>query len=437
MTRKDYDRLMPVDQLRIAMLSAHSCPVGKLGTKDTGGMSVYIRELACELGKLGHSVDIYTRVHDPNDREIYELGPNARLIHLKAGEDEEIHKLAVYSHLPDFVENLDIFRRSNNLRYDLIFSHYWLSGLAGMRLQRSWHVPHVTMFHTLGAVKNAIRDRACAAPGEAEPALRIEAERELVRSCDRIIASTEAGREELVGYYGASPAKISVVPCGVNLEQFRPVDRAQARLRMAQDYPGECRLNGEKIALFVGRMDPLKGLDRLIEALPHLDDIARLRLVVIGGDEHNGGEIEQLRQLARDLNVQDAVDFLGLVKHERLPYYYSGADVCVVPSYYESFGLVALESLACGTPVLATDVGNHRQVIREAETGYVIADNDPSRIAEKLTLLLSRPDADESVGRAVRRTVANFGWPTIAEAISNDLRLVLANYAENQADVQA
>jgi D-inositol-3-phosphate glycosyltransferase len=428
LTGKERDRLMPVDQLRIAMLSAHSCPVGKLGTKDTGGMSVYIRELACELGKLGHSVDIYTRGHDPNDREMYELSPNARLIHLRAGEDEEIGKLAVYSHLPDFVDNLETFRIANSLRYDLIFSHYWLSGLAGTRLQRSWHVPHITMFHTLGAVKNAVREEACAAPGEDEPALRVEAERDLVQNCDRIIASTERGRQELVRYYDAPPDKISVVPCGVNLEQFRPLDRAQARLRLAQAYPGACRIDGEKLALFVGRLDPLKGLDRLIEALPYLGDIVGLRLVVVGGDEHNGHEIEQLRQLACDLNVQDAVGFWGLVKHEQLPYYYSAADVCVVPSYYESFGLVALESLACGTPVLATDVGNHRQVIREGQTGYVIADNAPHRIADRMALLLSQPRADDDMTQAIRATVAEYGWPSIAEAISNDCQLAVAHY---------
>jgi D-inositol-3-phosphate glycosyltransferase len=167
---------MPVGQLRIAMLSAHSCPVGKLGTKDTGGMSVYIREIACELGKQGHLVDVYTRVHDSQDRQIYELGRNARLIHLRAGVDEEIHKLALYAHLPAFDNNLESFRRRNNIQYDLIFSHYWLSALAGTHLQQRWRVPHIAMFHTLGAVKNAVRETTRPALGEKEPRLRIETE---------------------------------------------------------------------------------------------------------------------------------------------------------------------------------------------------------------------------------------------------------------------
>ena len=429
---------MPGSQLRIAMLSAHSCPVGKLGTKDTGGMSVYIRELAGELGKQGHLVDIYTRVHDPEDRQIYELNQNARLIHLRAGEDEEIHKLAVYSHLPEFVSNLENFRKQSNLQYDLIFSHYWLSALAGTYLQRWWHAPHITMFHTLGAVKNAIKEGDCLVPGESEPDLRVETERDLVQKCHHIVAPTEREKTELVRHYGASSEKISVVPCGVNLEQFKTLDKTQARQYLGFACPPhiipdlisdrESRSNNDKIILFVGRIDPLKGLDRLIKALSYLRHIQGLRLVIIGGDEHSQHEIERLHKLACDLNIQKAVTFLGLVRHEQLPYFYSAADVCVVPSYYESFGLVALESLACGTPVVATDVGNLESIIRQGETGYVIKDNAPHRLADKIALLLSRPNTDTESARFIRATVSKFSWANIAEAIIRDCQMVLANY---------
>jgi D-inositol-3-phosphate glycosyltransferase len=411
---------MSVSQLRIAMLSAHSCPVGKLGTKDTGGMSVYIRELAYELGQQGHLVDVYTRVHDPKDRQMYELNQNVRLIHLKAGEDEEIHKLAVYSHLPDFVGNLESFRRQNDLQYDLIFSHYWLSALAGVYLQQQWHVPHVAMFHTLGAVKNAIKEGACLALDEDELRLRIETERGLVKKCHHIISPTEREKEELIRHYGASSEKISVVPCGVNLKQFKALDKTQAR-----QYLG---LGNDKIILFVGRIDPLKGIDKLIKALPYLRNIQGLRLLVIGGGEHSQHEIEQLRKLACNLKIQNSVAFLDLVKHEQLPYFYSAADVCVVPSYYESFGLVALESLACGTPVVATDVGDFKSIIREGETGYVIRDNVPHRLADKIALLLSRPSTDTESAQLIRATVSKFRWSNIAEAIIRDCQLVLANY---------
>jgi D-inositol-3-phosphate glycosyltransferase len=410
---------MPVSQLRIAMLSAHSCPVGKLGTKDTGGMSVYIRELACELGKQGHLVDIYTRVHNPKDRQIYELNQNARLIHLRAGEDEEIHKLAVYSYLPDFADNLESFRKCNNLQYDLIFSHYWLSALAGTYLQQWWHVPHITMFHTLGAVKHAINEGAYLALDEDELRLRIETEKSLVQKCHHIIAPTETEKDKLIRHYGASSERISVVPCGVNLEQFKALDKAQAR-----QYLG---LSNEKIILFVGRIDPLKGIDKLIRALPYLRNIQGLKLLVIGGGEHSQHEIEQLQKLACNLKIQNSVTFLGLVKHEHLPYFYSAADACVVPSYYESFGLVALESLACGTPVVATDVGDFKSIIREGETGYVVGDNVPHRLADKIALLLSRPSTDTKSAQLIRATVSKFSWSNIAEAIISDCQLVLAN----------
>jgi D-inositol-3-phosphate glycosyltransferase len=415
---------MSVSQLRIAMLSAHSCPVGKLGTKDTGGMSVYIREIACELGKQGHLVDVYTRVHDPRDCQIYELNQNARLIHLRAGEDEEIHKLAVYSHLPDFVGNLENFRRQNDLQYDLIFSHYWLSALAGKYLQEWWHVPHITMFHTLGAVKNAIKQGAHLALDETEPELRIETERDLVQKCHHIIAPTEREKKELIRYYGASSGKISVAPCGVNLEQFKILGKAQARQYLSFD--------NDKIILFVGRIDPLKGIDKLIKALSHLRHIPRLRLVVVGGGERSQHEIEQLQELAFNLKIEDSVTFLGLVKHEQLPYFYNAADACVVPSYYESFGLVALESLACGTPVVATDVGNHKSVIRQGETGYVIRDNVPHRLADKIALLLSRPSTDTKSAQLIRATVSKFSWSNIAEAIIRDCQLVLTNHLKRQ-----
>ncbi len=411
---------MPASQLRIAMLSAHSCPVGKLGTKDTGGMSVYIRQVACELGKQGHLVDVYTRVHDPQDRQIYELTRNTRLIHLGAGENEEIHKLAVYSHLPAFVNNLESFRKRNNVRYDLMFTHYWLSALAGTYLQRRWHVPHITMFHTLGAVKNAIRERTRPLLGEEEPELRIETERNLAQNCHRIIASTDREKRALVRHYGASSEKISVVPCGVDLEHFRIIEKSQARHHLG--------LDGDRIILFVGRIDPLKGVDNLIKALPHLCHVPKLKLIIIGGGERSQYEIEQLRKLAHNLQVQDSVDFLGLIKHEELPYYYNAAHTCVVPSYYESFGLVALESLACGTPVVATDVGNHKNLIRQGETGYVIEDNDPCRLADRIALLLLGSESDTRSAQSIRATVNRLSWSNIAEAIVNDCHLVLTQY---------
>jgi len=405
---------MPVSQLRIAMLSVHSCPVGNLGAKDTGGMSIYVRELARELGKQGHLVDIYTRVHDPRDPQIINLGQNARLIHLTAGEVEEINKLAVYPYLPEFTCNLENFKKHNSLHYDLVFSHYWLSGLVGKYLQQLWNVPHIMMFHTLGAVKNAI------GIGEGEPELRIETERDLTRDCHHIIAPANREKENLILHYGALPEKIGVVPCGVNLEQFKPMGKEIAKQQLG--------FGDDKVILFIGRIEPLKGIEQLLKAMPYLQNIQGLRLVVIGGDEHSQHEIEQLRKLSRDLHIQDSVTFQGLIKHERLPYFYSAADACVLPSYYESFGLVALESLACGTPVVATDVGDLKSIIRQGETGYVVIENTPQHLADKIALLLSRPSPDTESILSIRASVSGFSWSKIADAIIGECQLVLANY---------
>lgn len=405
---------MQSDRLKIAIISAHSCPVGTLGTKDTGGMSVYIVELARELGKEGHLVDAYTRVHDPTDSQIVNLGMNARLIHIEAGEFEQIHKLAVYSYLPDFACNLEAFRKSNGLQYDLVFSHYWLSAWVGEYLQRWWNVPHVAMFHTLGAVKNAI------GVGKGEPELRIKTEGELARSCHHIIAPTEREKEELIQQYGSSPERIGVVPCGVNMELFKPVDKEAARR--------EAGFGSGKNILFVGRIDPLKGIENLLRAMPYLRNRQDTRLTLIGGGEGNRRETERLKALSGELGIEDMVTFVSAVKQDRMPYYYSAADVCVIPSYYESFGLVALESLACGTPLVASDVGDLRNIIRQGETGYVVAGNEPRRLAGKIDLVLDRSVTDKYPVSLMRDSVSEFAWPNIAEAIAGEFRRVLDNY---------
>jgi D-inositol-3-phosphate glycosyltransferase len=402
-------------QFRIAMLSVHSCPTRRLGGKDTGGMSVYIRELARELGRRGHWVDIYTRAHDPADDQIVELGESARLIHLEAGGVQDIHKLVVYSYLADLLCELESFTDRNGLQYDLIHSHYWLSGWLGRCVQRSWDVPHITMFHTLGAVKNVI------GMGEDEPELRIWAEKELAKDCHRIIAATEGEKEDLIRYCDASPETISVIPCGVNLDLFQPVDKEVARRQLGFD--------GDRIILFVGRIDPLKGIDRLLMAMTYLERRQGVRLVIVGGDDDSEAELERLRRLTRKLHIQDSVTFAGPVGQEELPSYYSAAQVCVIPSYHETFGLVALESLACGTPVVAAAVGGIESIVRQDETGYVVRDNAPLHLADSIAAVLSRPDAGAESAASTRASVLRFGWANIAEAVIEEYRQVLGGYA--------
>ncbi len=404
---------MTVKKLKIAMLSVHSCPVGQLGAKDTGGMSVYVREIARKLGEQGHRVDIYTRVHNPGDKQILTLGANARLIHIKAGRGDEANKLLVFCHLPEFACGVENFRKQNALEYDLVFSHYWLSGLVGENLRGWWQVPHFITFHTLGAVKNAI------GIGEGEPELRLVNEGHLISNCHRIVATTEQEKADLMHYYNASSESVSVIPCGVDLELFQPVGEDIAR--------GELGLNSHRLILFVGRIEPLKAIDKLIEAMTYLKR-QDLRLAIIGGDGPAQPEIKRLKKLSWKLELGDKVSFLGTVKQERLPYYYSAADVCVVPSYYESFGLVTLESLACGTPVVSTRVGDARSIIKPGETGYVVTSNNPRELASKIDLLLPRTKADRKPVNLLRDSVAHLGWESIARRIADECRTVITDY---------
>ena len=404
--------------LHLAMFSVHSCPVGELGTKDTGGMNVYIRELACELGKRGHRIDIFTRLHDPNDSQIIVLGKNVRLIHLRAGYNGYMSKLAIYPHLPDFSRALENFRKKEGLHYDLVHSHYWLSGQIGKWAQDSWNVPHILMFHTLGAVKNAT------GVGEKEPVIRITFEKQLAKTTGRLIAATEQEKVELIRYYKALPERIGVVPCGVNLALFRPVDRVKARqeLGLGRD---------EKIILYVGRFTPLKGIDRLLKSMTFLRNNGKPRLVIIGGDGQDTPEFKKMQKTTWDFGINDIFHFAGRVEQKDLPFYYSAADVLVVSSYHESFGLVALEALACGTPVVATDVGGMKRIIDEGKTGVVIKNNAPPYpFAREISRFLSMSCDKAASTESTRASVLRFGWSNIADAIIREYWTALKDHSD-------
>ncbi|UCF93184.1 MAG: glycosyltransferase [Desulfobacterales bacterium] len=405
---------MKAEQLKIAMFSVHSSPIGELGTKDTGGMSVYIRELARELGRRGHHVDIFTHFPKARSNQIIDLYANVRLIHLSIGNNGHIDKQSLYPYLAEYFQMLEKFRAREENQYDLVHSHYWLSGRIGYWAQDYWGVPHILMFHTLGAVKNTLGQ------GQDEPALRLATERRLAQTCHRILAATDRERAQLMRYYNASPAKIGVVPCGVNLDLFRPADRAQARRRLGLD-------PAESIVLYVGRFEPLKGIDRLLAAVTRLQHRHRLRLVIVGGDGHQTAESQKLHRLSRNWGIQDAVTFAGRIDQKNLPPYYSAADVLVVPSHYESFGLVALEALACGTPVVATNVGAMVHIIQNGRTGCVIQTAEPGLLAAGIETVLAGTRAGDKSADAIRTSVLGFGWSNVADAINAEYEILMAH----------
>ncbi len=384
------------------MLSIHSSPIGKLGTNDTGGMSVFIHETAKQLAARGHSVDIFTRKTDANTPEILHLHHGVRLIHLDGGRKGYMSKLATYPHLENIFQELDKFKKREQLDYHLIHSHYWLSGIVGLYAQNQWGVPNVITFHTLGAVKNNTEGV------EREPQIRVDEERKLTNSCRRILAGTEQEKKQLIQYYGASPEAVGVVPCGVDLDLFKP-----GRKKVSKKILG---LNqNEPYILYVGRFSPSKGLDRLIEAIGLLRKAVRYKCLVIGGDGQDSPEVNELKSLSSMLDVQEQVSFIGRLDQKLLPTYYNAASILVMPSRYESFGMVALESMACGTPVVATKVGALEQIIGHGGTGYLVLNNSPHAIAEGIETFM--PRAKQLNAEVLRSSVLKFQWVNIAEML--------------------
>ena len=387
---------------RIALLSLHGCPVARLGERDTGGMNVYLLHLARELGRCGIPTDVYTRMHDSRDPQVIDLGEGARVVHLEAGPHDGA-KDTLYEYVPEFVSSLRRFQQSAGLTYDLIHSHYWLSGRAGMILSSAWNIPHVTTFHTLAKTK--LRARA----GETEAAFRIDAEKLVADSADAIVVSTEQEKDDLARLYGTDPCKIRTIPAGVDLDLFRPIDGVQARR--------DLDLEGNSVILYVGRIEALKGVEILVRALHLLEDRADTKLVIVGGRLGEDGEMSRLKLLTEDLGVADAVTFTGSIPHKELPSYYGAADVLVLPSYYESFGLVALEAMACGTPVLVSRVGGLKSFVSHGETGYLVPWRCPEAFAQRLEVILANPSLRDAMGRAARAKAMKMGWSEVAASL--------------------
>jgi D-inositol-3-phosphate glycosyltransferase len=402
---------------RVAMLSIHSCPLATLGGKETGGMNVYVRDLSRELGRRGIPVDCFTRSQNPAvPRVTTRLGPNGRVIHIPAGPEAPYDKMHVVDHLPQFVGLVRDFARHEGLVYNVIHSHYWLSGLAASELRREWDSPVVQMFHTLGQMKNSV----ASGPEEWEPEQRLEGEAEVMASADRLVAATPTERAQMVWLYGANAGKIAVVPCGVDLNLFRPIQAEKAKRMLG--LPADRR-----IVLYVGRIEPLKGIDTLLRAMALVaPEIPRWReelsVIIIGGAAGAGAartnaELARLQQLRAQLGIEELVTFQGAQSQDTLVYYYSAADMVVMPSHYESFGMVALEAMACGTPVVASRVGGLAHNVQDGQTGFLVPERDAGALAAKIRTLLLDESLRQRLGSQASRWAQRFGWDVIADQI--------------------
>lgn len=414
--------------LNIAMLSYHTCPLAVLGGKDTGGMNVYVRELTRKLGENGIHVDVFTRSQDDHvPHVLHDLGYGCRVVHIPAGPEVPLPKKALIQYVPEFVEGIRQFAAEKGLRYDLIHSHYWLSGLAARQLQEGWDVPFIQMFHTLGEMKN----RIARSPEEMDPPERIAAEKDIILWSEQVIAATVAEQAQLEFLYRTETDKITVIPPGVDPARFYPIPKDEAR--QAIQVPADDRL-----ILFVGRIEPLKGVDTLLKAmsilktsgvqceLPH-------DLVIIGGDPTSqeaelSNEMRRLKTFSEQNGLQNMVLFLGKRGQDTLPYYYSAAEMVVMPSHYESFGMVALEAMACGTPVVASQVGGLAFLVRDGETGFVIPDGDADALADRLFRLMVDEELRKKMGEKAAAYAQAYHWGEIARQIEAVYAKVLSSW---------
>ena len=413
--------------MRIAVLSYHTCPLATLGGKDTGGMNVYVRELVQELGRQGVGADVFTRSQDEHvPHVLHHLGYGNRIVHIPAGPEIPIEKQTLHSFLPEFVGGIEDFSEVKGIRYDLVHSHYWLSGLAALELQRSWNTPIVQMFHTLAEMKH----RVARSEEEIPSSHRLESERMLLQTVDRVIASTQAEVAQIQWLYQTDVDRVVVIPPGVDTSHFYPIPQDEAKAFIG--IPAERRL-----ILYVGRIEPLKGIDSLLEAMALLKakgfiQAHDLCLMVIGGDTDGGpeqhpAEFRRLKELEASLEIGDLVTFLGKRDQDSLPYFYSSAEVVVMPSHYESFGMVALEAMACGTPVIASETGGLIFLVKDGQTGFHVPAARPDALADRLELIIKDAALRAALGDQAAAYAQEYAWSKVTAKVISIYRQLVPN----------
>lgn len=393
------------------MLVVHSHPLEEPGTGDAGGMTVYVRQVARALAQRGVEVDIFTRLSATESPEESYLYPNVRVIQVPAGPPN-LPKEELPSRLPEFTANLLANLEARGGCYDLIHSHYWLSGRVASILARRCGIPFLHTFHTLGRVKN---DRKSPLDEE-EPEVRLAGEARVLVDATAIVVSTSEERGWLIDLYSAHPERIRLIPPGVDHELFTPGDRDLAKKNLG--------VEGKKILLFIGRLQPLKAGDTAIRTLAHLIDWGRadpdnIRLIMVGGPSGRAGlgEPQRLRKLAEELGVLDSIEFVPAQPQSELTSYYQAADVCLVPSYNESFGLVALEAQASGVPVVGSAIGGLRSIVRHGQTGFLVEPGRSEAFAERAWRILSDPPLADAMSRLAECSSREFSWERCASEL--------------------
>ena len=388
----------------------HTSPLATLGGKDAGGMNVYIRELSCHTAQLGLPVDVFTRRIDPSTHQVVEICEGVNLVSVDAGPPEPVDKNQLFDLLPEFAEQIALYAMREGVRYDVVHTHYWLSGWTAHLLKRYWNTPFSLMFHTTAHMKNIVSPEA-----EQETKLRGAIETKLVTLADSMIAANPDEAADLIWRQRCRARRLCTIPPGVDTELFQPLDRAACRMELGI-------AAGEQVVLFVGRIDPIKGLDTLLSATHYLKQSgSTARPHVVGGDLDADGEpwgpLSRFVDSAQALGLEDRLVLWGSQPQNRLPVFYSAADVVSVPSRYESFGLVAVEAMACATPVVASRAGGLLFTVEDGRTGYLAPIGDGTAHGRRILELLDDDSKRQGFGKAAHLSAARFSWTSVASSI--------------------
>lgn len=413
-------RLTAPTRQAIALISDHGDPAAVIGKEEAGGQNVYVRQVGETLAKLGWQVDLFTRKSHPDAPSIVHHSPYCRTIRLTAGPETFIPRDQLFQYMPEFVEAFLKAQSKEGSNYPLIHTNYWMSAWVGLQLKQRSNVQLVHTYHSLGAIKyQGVPQR----PAIAETRLAIE--QQILEQADRIVATSPQEEQQLRSLI-SSHGMIDVIPGGTDLSTFHVIPKAEARSQLGFAIH-------EQLVLYVGRFDPRKGIETLVRSVAKLkaeNSATPLRLVIVGGsdpDQIDGEERSRIESLVHALKLAEHTQFVGQIGHDRLPLYYTAADVCVIPSHYEPFGLVAIEAMACGTPVVASDVGGLKFTVIPGETGWLVPPKDVDGFAAAIDRVLNDVVWSQKMRKqALLRVQQNFSWRGVAIQLSDLYRRLLA-----------
>lgn len=418
---------MPWD---VSFISLHGDPLAALGGPHHGGQNVYVKELSRYLGAFGLTIDVYSRWENDQQPEEELFSRGARVIRIPVGPPLPVQKEELIKLLRDIASWLPTYQIQHGLKYNLVHSHYYLSGAIGLHLKNIWGIPLVHTFHSLGMIKEEALGM-----GDKSPDARLEIEKRICQSADRIIATNSQERDDLVELYHTDPEKITVIPCGVNLTLFQPLSQAESKKEIA--FPAE-----DFLITYVGRLEERKGIDTLLEAI-YLIDNPSIQVVIVGGQptdkpflswaELSEEPYQKFMALIDEYGIEKQVTFTGGKSQDRLSKYYSAADVTIIPSYYEPFGMTAIEAMACGSSVIASRVGGLKSTVKVNEVGLLFEPRDANQLAEKIKIVFDQPAINAGMRRNARPYVEeNFSWKTVAKSVAGVYQELLNGEQEKQ-----